>query len=412
MINSAGALSSDVKFLEGYDICVRVGDHLCNPVRVDPTICANAAVDIVSQNSEVLTVGSTGERAGEAHKAGTRFCLIRSQRTKPEADGSFMSVKRVILNSVMALGVLLAAYLLYTVFSRYSLDEIIQSVGSISYVRLAAALSFCALSYVCLTGFDWMALRYVGKPLSYPTTALASFTALSIGHNLGLAALSSGAIRYRYYVRWGLSPEEVAKVILFCGATVGLGLSTLAGCVALINPDDVGKMLRASFLGPYVLAGFCLLVPAAYVLMAGSIRAPLRVWKWRFEMPDVRLAIGQVVVGTLNFACVAACLHQVLAGAADATFIESATAFVLANIAVVITHVPGGLGVLEATVSTLLPEAASVGSLIAFRVIYFLVPLLAGLTILAISELAIGRQGKQRLTEGAEDTSEPQAQLL
>ncbi|MBW9115645.1 UPF0104 family protein [Rhizobium cauense] len=323
-----------------------------------------------------------------------------------------MSVKRVILNSVMALGVLLAGYLLYTVFSRYSLDEIIQSVGSISYLRLVAALSFCALSYVCLTGFDWMALRYVGKPLSYPKAALASFTALSIGHNLGFAALSSGAIRYRYYVRWGLSPEQVAKVILFCGATVGLGLSTLAGCLALINPDDVGKMLRVSFLDPYVLACICFLVPAIYLLMAGLITTRLRIWKWSFVMPDVRLAIGQVVVGTLNFTCVAACLHQVLAGVAEATFIQSATAFVLANIAVLIAHVPGGLGVLEATVSTLLPEAASVGSLIAFRVIYFLMPLLGGLTILAISELVIGRRGRQRLTEGAEDTSEPQAQLL
>lgn len=38
----------------------------------------------------------------------------------------------------------------------------------------------------------------------YPRAALASFTSLAIGHNVGVAALSSGAVRYRFYSRWAL----------------------------------------------------------------------------------------------------------------------------------------------------------------------------------------------------------------
>ncbi len=108
---------------------------------------------------------------------------------------------------------MLASYLLYRVFHRYSLDEVVASIRAIPTVRLVTSAAFAAASYACLTGFDWLG-RAPGKPLSYSKAAIASFTALSIGHNLGVAALSSGAVRYRFYSRWGLTTEEVAKVVL------------------------------------------------------------------------------------------------------------------------------------------------------------------------------------------------------
>ena len=40
--------------------------------------------------------------------------------------------------------------------------------------RLLGAAGFAAASYLCLTCFDYLALRYVGKPLPYPKAALAS----------------------------------------------------------------------------------------------------------------------------------------------------------------------------------------------------------------------------------------------
>ena len=129
-------------------------------------------------------------------------------------------------------------------------------------------------------------------------------------------------------------------------------------------------------------------------------------------MPDTKLALGQIIVGTLNFVCVAACLHQVITSGVEGNFLQSATAFVLANIAILVTHVPGGLGVLEATVSAVLPGAASVGGLIAFRVIYFLIPLLGGLMTLALNEILLGKHRKQQLRKRAKDPSEPQTQLL
>jgi uncharacterized membrane protein YbhN (UPF0104 family) len=323
-----------------------------------------------------------------------------------------MSAKRLLINATLIFGLLLAAYLLYKVFSRYSLEEISRSVSAIPLSRLLAGVLFAALSYLCLTGFDWMGLRYAGKPLSYPKAALASFTGLSIGHNLGVAALSSGAVRYRYYARWGLSAEEVAKVILFCGVTVGIGLSALTGIALLVNPQDAGNLLKLSAGNLLLLGLACLAVPAVYILLAATVRLPLRLWKWRFEMPHLGLAIGQVFVGTLNFIFVSACLHQMLAAQGDTSFVQTATAFVLANVAILITHVPGGLGVLEATVSHVLPGAASIGALVAFRLIYFVLPLLLGVPILAISEAVFRKRGKTGSKDGSREPADAQAQLL
>ena len=297
----------------------------------------------------------------------------------------------------IALGIavtLLAAFLLYRTLSKYRLDEIVAAVGAIPAGRIAMAGGFAAASYLCLTGFDWLALRYVEHPLRYRYVALASFVSLSLGHNIGFAALSSGAIRYRFYSRQGLSVGEVAKVILFCGMTVGLGLAVLGGAALLLRSELAVQM---SGLGrPVVLAvGMaCLAAAIGYLLLAAFLKQPLRIRDWTLEMPPWRLAAAQLIIGPLNFACVAACLHQTLLAAADLSYFAVATAYVIAVASALITHVPGGLGVIETVVLYLLPEGQFIGALVMFRVIYFLVPLCLGAIAFALTEIFLARGGR------------------
>lgn len=253
--------------------------------------------------------------------------------------------------------------------------------------HLLAGIGFVCLSYFCLTLFDTLAVRYVGQKLPYRQVALASFTSLSIGHNVGVAALSSGAVRYRFYSRWGLSVEQVAKVILFCGVTVGLGLVTLAGLCCLIMPESAARIIGLSESGARLLGIACLAGSLGYVVLAGFLRGSLRLFRWKFEMPPLQIAAGQVVVGTANFLCVSACLHQLVLAFGDSGFFETATAYVGANLTALVSHVPGGIGVLEATIAFLLGQSASIGALIAFRAIYFFLPLPLGLISLSIAEV-------------------------
>jgi uncharacterized membrane protein YbhN (UPF0104 family) len=287
--------------------------------------------------------------------------------------------------------VALAAFLLYRTLSGYSLDQLVDSVAAIPQWRLAAAGAFAAASYLCLTGFDWLALRYVGRPLPYRRTALASFTSLSLGHNIGFAALSSGAIRYRFYSRWGLSTGEVAKVILFCGLTVGLGLMVLGGFALLVRSDLAQGITGLSHSIIVGLGLLCFLLAGAYVVLAALVRGRFQLRGWTLEMPPLRLALAQLVIGPLNFACVAACLHQTLAALGDVPYLGVASVYVIANVTSLITHVPGGLGVIESVVMFLLPGEKLIGALIVFRFVYFLVPLALGSLLFAVTEIVFRR---------------------
>lgn len=290
-----------------------------------------------------------------------------------------------LLIAAAAIG--LAAFLLYRTLSRYSLDQLVAAVAAVPAPRLLGAIGFAAASYLSLTGFDYLALHYVGRPLPYRRAALASFTALSLGHNIGLAALSSGAVRYRFYSRWGLSAGEVARVVLFCGITVGLGLLVLGGAALLLRSGlamEITGLTR-----PVVVAmGIgCLTLPAAYLILSAFVGKPLRIGRWSLDMPPFRLALGQVLIGSVNFAFVAACLHQALAAVAEVAYLGVASVYVIANATALVSHVPGGLGVIESVVMYLLPQNNLIGPLLVFRFVYFLVPLVLGGILLAATEL-------------------------
>src|SRR5690348_15143247 len=132
------------------------------------------------------------------------------ERVPPAADpgakvaprASALARRIAPIMGVVAVG--LAAALLWRALRRYSLDDIVRSVAAIPRKNVALAIVFAAASYATLTLFDALGVRYAGGRISYGRVALASFCSLSIGHNLGFAALSTGAIRYRFYGGWGL----------------------------------------------------------------------------------------------------------------------------------------------------------------------------------------------------------------
>jgi uncharacterized membrane protein YbhN (UPF0104 family) len=301
-------------------------------------------------------------------------------------------VTRHIIRFLIAIIIGVAVVLVYRSLSRYSLDDIGSSLAMIPAWRLATATLFVVASYACLSGFDWLALRYVGKPQPFRRAALASFSALSIGHNVGGAALSSGAVRYRFYTRWGLTADEVAKVILFCGATVLLGLSMLAALTLLFMPPTGQTLLQLDPWPRFWLGILFLSYPVAYFLCSIWGKPPLKFRSFRMDMPPTGLCAAQILVGTVNFGCVAGALDQLLGTFTDVGYLQVASAYVTATLAALLSHVPGGLGVLEATMLLLLPASASIGALVAFRVLYYFIPLMIGVPLFLLSEAYFRRR--------------------
>jgi glycosyltransferase 2 family protein len=286
----------------------------------------------------------------------------------------------------------LAAFLVYRALRQHSMGEIIDSLRSISLGHLALGAALTAISFLCLTGYDALAVRYTERDLPYRKMALVSFIALSIGHTLGLAALSSGAVRYRFYTQWGLSPGDVGRIVLFCGMTVALGLGTVAGISALVRPDLIAEIFGVAQAAVSVVGILLLALVAGYVGLALFVHRPIRIRRFELPVPPAKLALGQIVVGTADFLSVSAVLHQMLSASADIEFFPVAAVYSLANAAAIVSHVPGGLGVIEAIVLSLYPGANVIGALIAFRAIYYLIPFVIGCLVLGAVELARRRR--------------------
>lgn len=299
-----------------------------------------------------------------------------------------MATRRAWLRPFLALVIVaLAGFLLHNAAGQYSGEDVLASVLAIPPYRLTLAGFFAAASYACLTGFDTLAVRYVGWRIPYRYIAMTSFASLSLGHNIGFAALSSGAIRYRLYSRYGLAAGDVARIIVFCGITVGLGLAVFGGLAFCWRPGLAEQITGISRAGAIMTGSACLGAAAGYLLLCATVRWSIALWHWRFPLPSLRLALCQLAIGPLNFAFVAACLHQAVAGVADIPYAGVASVYVMANVATLVSHVPGGLGVIESVVLLLLPGTSMLGALIVFRVVYFIIPLVLGSMLLALIEL-------------------------
>jgi glycosyltransferase 2 family protein len=288
---------------------------------------------------------------------------------------------------IAAVAISIALFLLYRVLRRYRLEEIVDAVAAIPSWRVALAALCAAGSYTALSLFDALAIRYIGRKLPYYRIALASFTALSIGHSIGFSALSTGTLRFRFYMGWGLRPGDVGRIIVFCASTVGVGLAALSGLSLLAEPALASEAMNlpqgaVRLAGGLVLVGVCV-----YVVAAWRVRQSLVVGRWHLPMPPLRLALLQLVVGCLNYLLVAGCLYNALGGGAEVPYFRVAAAYAIASVAGLIAHVPGNWGLLEAVVILLLPELDPIGALVAFRLLYYLVPFAMGLTLLGITEL-------------------------
>lgn len=293
---------------------------------------------------------------------------------------------RQVLPWLAAVVFCIAAVLVWRTVQKHGLAEIGRVLREIPAPDLALAGACAAGSYLCLTFFDFLGLRYVNAKVAYPKAALASFTALSVGHNVGLAALSSGTIRYRFYNRWGVSEADVARVVVFCGLTVAIGLLCLAGIAGLTQPSRAAQFAGVPIAVPVAIGIAAVVLVGAYLVWVLRWRRTWRVRGFEIEPPRPRIGLLQVVLGTLNFLLVAATFHALLGDSVDVGLLTFASFYAVGNAAAILSHVPGGFGVLEAIVLSVAPGADMVGALIAFRIVYYFIPLALGGLLYGIAE--------------------------
>ena len=300
-------------------------------------------------------------------------------------------MKEQIIRSIgPLLGLLLfavALFVLHGELKQYTYQDVMRSLGELPALHVYVALAITFLSYLVMTGYDSLALRYIRYPLPYRKIALASFIGYAFSMNIGLSMIAGGSVRYRLYSAWGLSAAEITKVIVFCTLALWLGLFSLSGIIFLVEPVAVPSMLHLAFYSLRPL-GIAFLAPASgYLLLCALRRRPLKIGAWEFSLPPIGLSLSQIVVSSLDYALAGSVLYTLLSSQGTLSYPGFLPVFLLAQIAGSLSQIPGGLGVFETLILTLLspvvPAGSLLGSLLAYRVIYYLLPF-------AIAVLSLG----------------------
>jgi phosphatidylglycerol lysyltransferase len=279
---------------------------------------------------------------------------------------------------------------LHHLLTEVSLADIRGAVSELAPIQIAAAIGFTAISYAVLTFYDVLALQLIQRPLPWRTAAFASFVSYAVSNNLGLALLTGGTTRYRIYSAAGLSAADIARVVATATVTFWSGTTVLVGVALVIHPSALHV---SSFTVPLAaqrgVGGIILLATLAMLAWLGRSGRSLRINSWTMPLPGWPLALAQIGVAVFDLAAASAALWVLLPDPAMVPWPALFLGYALAVVLAAASHVPGGIGVFEAVILMAVPaidQSGMLAALLAYRAIYYLLPLLAAGLLVVIRE--------------------------
>lgn len=292
--------------------------------------------------------------------------------------------------------------LLYMLARNLEWAEVRQALGKYSLQTLLIGALIALASYVTFSAYDLLGRRYSRHHL--PARQVMPVAMVCYAFNLNFTTWIGGvAMRYRLYMRLGLSASTVTRILSLSLLTNWTGYMALAGVIFAMRLVQLPENWGLGMTGLQLL-GFALLgLVSAYVGICAFSKQ--RVWHLRersITLPSLRMALLQIALGASNWALMAALIFWLLPEGAAYTSVLGV--LLISCMAAVVAHIPAGLGVLEAVFLALLQhqysQASLIAALLAYRVLYYLLPLvLASVTYLVLEKRAksLRKQGEQRI---------------
>lgn len=347
------------------------------------------------------------------------------------------------LGPVLVLLVFLAAiWLLYHELRQYRLNAIGAQIWEISPLGFALALVLTVVNWLILIGYDWIAVRYVGVKLPLRRVAVASFCGYACSYNFG-ATLAGTTIRLRLYSAWNMPLVKILQLLVILGLTFWFGLFAVAGTVFIVAPPQIvaadeppavaagadqaaGKAPAA----PEELAGqekvqqvlgrivriaanmrmwgvVLLIVSLMYLGVSAARLDSIRLKGHRLPVPPFRLTLFQYAITAADMLVAGAVVYALMYNIPGVQgYLEILGIYLLVYVAVVVSHVPGGYGVLDGGMIFCLRQASDglaadrvIAAILVFRAIYYWIPLLLAIVLLGVNEVRLRRRA--RLAEAA-----------
>lgn len=281
-----------------------------------------------------------------------------------------------------------AFWLLHHEFSTMNFRDVAHSFRSIPVSSLLLAVALTIANYGVMIGYDAIAVRLVGHRVTAGQIATTSLLSYAVTNSLG-TILGGTPVRFRLYTAWGLSTTEVIRLIYYISIAFWIGLATLGGILFVAAPFEIPARLGLPLATSRPLGFVMLAISAVFLLSCALRRSPVHILGINLQPPPLRFGLAQVAVSAVDFLLASATLYVLLPPNTDIGFLSFVAIFILAIVVAMLSHVPGGVGVLELVLVTILPKSSNslIASLLAFRIIYYLMPLLAAIISVGFATL-------------------------
>lgn len=296
-----------------------------------------------------------------------------------------MKVSKYIWPLVGVGAVIFSIWLLYHELRGLSLDELWDSLVAISGHDWLLAAAATLVAYAALAAYDHLALLHLKRRVSWLYITIASFTTYALSHNIGASVFSGSVVRYRAYTAKGLSGAEVGVLVAFCSFTFVLGTIMLTGLALLIEPELTERFVDVLPVEASAATGIALLVLVGIYVGGSALRLrPARLGPVEINYPRLPIVLRQLVIAPIELIAAAGIIYFALPEAGNPGFLVVLGIFLISFSAALLSHAPGGLGVLELVFITGLYEmdrADVLAALVVFRLLYLIVPFIMALFV-------------------------------
>jgi uncharacterized membrane protein YbhN (UPF0104 family) len=304
----------------------------------------------------------------------------------PEASRS--AVRRFLPLLWIAIAAL-AAWVVFRRLEKIDFQDVAEHLGSVPLPTIITALLCAAGVYTTIGLYEGIAVRLAsGRTLRWQAFRTAVI-ANPLGRAIGVAMVSGGALRYRMYAPEGLSLKQIGAVILLVAMPYVFGVGWLIDVSLLLHLKEASRAFQLPVAAVAVFGVLGLAKDVGWLAFVATRTRPIVLRGQSIRLPSLREALVQIAFGLTQISLMTTILYLFMPPELNMTWPAFVAVYCIAFVAGQVSNVPAGLGVLEAALFLMLPHVPPgklVGSVLAYRAVYELVPLGVALVALLIYE--------------------------
>lgn len=276
----------------------------------------------------------------------------------------------------------LVAFLLYDSLSQIQWSEVKDAITQLSASTFWIIILLSFLNYFFYSLYDFMSFRYLKVTgLSSPRIFISA--SICYAFNLNLGALVGGmGLRYKIYSGWNVQKSKLPWIPVVSAAISWSGYILLLCLLCIFRSVEVAKWIPLNQANILTTGLFVLSALVAYLVLCWKGKE-IKIMQRSFPLPSITGAFLQFSVSSIQW-CLPSVIVWVLmlALGGKVSFEQVLFMQLLAGVIGVITHIPGGLGVLETIFLRApfnMPMSQILVALLCFRAVCYFLPLLLAL---------------------------------